>query len=113
MRKPAFLLPMLVITSGGAQAEVLDKIGGPFVHWHLTLISLAAAVLLAWWRPWLALLVYPFSLLLASGTLDLLYGELSPHILREGGMPFLISAYASVLVDMGGPVIAFALFRRR
>ncbi len=84
--------------------------------WLWTGAYLFASIMLVRWRSWLPLVVWPIGMLLAFGTVDLLYdARVGPSIREEAGWGFVVQAHVEVAVDLlGAPIImAASTFRRR
>jgi hypothetical protein len=100
-----------------AMAEVADKEPTLGALWAWALAFNVAALLLARVRPWLALLVVPFSAFLAFTVCsELLDPYVGPAIVAELGKAYVWSGYASAVLSLIGPLaiaVAWNIQRRR
>jgi hypothetical protein len=96
-----------------ARAEVMDKVIGPVEMWAWTACLMLVTILLARWRSWTPVLVWPVCGLLAFGTLDMLYEpDLGPAILREAGRAYFVQAHLVALINALGPIAVLLLSLR-
>lgn len=99
---------------GPALAEVADKAPDISQLWLAPAVLTVGACALAKWRPLLALLVLPVSLLLALERVRELHDvSVGPAIQIELGTAYSAHVYLASLAAVAGPVLAYAAFSRR
>jgi hypothetical protein len=74
-----------------ALAEVMDKEPSPAEIWERTALFIVLGILLARWKTWLPLVVWPLSTLFAAGLLFELHDPHDgPAILQEAGWNYVV-----------------------